>query len=407
LNRSGHLTLAVSQTPCESSSTAATVARNEFSDCSVALLMSGDNPRVLAFLAAMLATCIGGCRLDASQTDYSGLNPRSPADGASIPIVEPDLDATSEASDVSAPDSTGAAGDEAPADAPTAQSDGSASGDSLPGCGAARPDISGIVNADGLAIGPDGTIYFTQEGATTGWIGRLRPGDALPDPTWVTVPGAIRLLGLAIDPRGERLYVVAESGGQAINFVELGGIDPPSLQVLVAGLMVPNEAVVGPDGAVYFSDSGDGHIHRVSPEGTTTIVTASAILGPNGPAGLAFGNQGQLYVGVSPDGPIYRLNLADGVETSRARFGDLVAWGNGLVVDRAGSLYVSTYSRVGQGRVWRVPENGLGATVVLTGASFGSMAFGRGALDCLDLYVAALVGPVQRLRTDAAASPTF
>jgi len=200
--------------------------------------------------------------------------------------------------------------------------------------------------------------------------------------------------------------VVAESG-QAISFVELGAMDPPSLQVLVAGLMVPNEAVVGPDGAVYFSDSGDGHIHRVSPDGITSIVTASAILGPSGPAGLAFGNHGELYVGVSPDGPIYRINLVNGVETSRARFGDVVAWGNGLVVDSAGSLYVSTYSSLGQARVWRVPANGLGATVVLTGASFGSMAFGRGALDCLDLYVAVLAGPLQRLRTDAGASPTL
>jgi sugar lactone lactonase YvrE len=360
-------------------------------------------PRVLAFLA-MLA-CIGGCRLDASQTDYPGVNPQSPPDGATIPIVKPDLDAGPGPSDVRAPDSRGATGDDAPADATTARADGSGGGDSLPaGCGAARPDISRIVNTDGLAIGPDGTIYFTQANATTGWIGRLRPGDALPDPTWITVPGGTRLLGLAVDARGERLYVVSEPG-HAINFVELGGIDPPSLQVLVTGLLQPNDAVVGPDGAIYFSDKGDGRIHSVSPDGITRIVTSVAI--PGSPAGLAFGNQGELYVGVSPDGPIYQLNLLDGVEMNRARFGDLVAWGNGLVVDRAGRLYVSTYSQVGQGRVWRAPASGLGATVVLTGTGFGSMAFGRGALDCLDLYVAVPIGPLQRIRTDAPAPPSL
>jgi sugar lactone lactonase YvrE len=171
----------------------------------------------------------------------------------------------------------------------------------------------------------------------------------------------------------------------------------------VTGLLVPNDAVVGPDGAVYFSDQGDGRIHGVSPDGITRIVTPVPI--PGGPAGLAFGNQGELYVGVSTDGPIYRLNLVDGVEMSRARFGALIAWANGLAVDPAGHLYVSTYSLLGQGQVWRVPANGLEATIILTGASFGSMAFGRGALDCLDLYVAVPVGPLQRLRADAPAPP--
>jgi len=366
----------------------------------------GSDPRVLAVLA-MLATFIGGCRLDASQTDYAGVNPQSPPDGASIPIVKPDLDASPEPSDGPAPDSTGATGDVAPADATIARSDGSASEVSLPAaCGVSRPDISRIVNTDGLAIGPDGTIYFTQANATTGWIGRLRPGDVLPDSTWVTVPGGFLLYGLAVDARGERLYVLSNSG-HAIDFVDLGGIDRPSLQVLATGLLQPNEVVVGPDGAVYFSEKGDGRIHRVLPDGTMGIVTPGAIPGPSTPAGLAFGNQGELYVGVSPDGPVYRLDVIDGVETSRAPFGDLVAWSNGLVVDSAGRLYVSTYSSLGQGRVWRVPANGLGATVVLTGAGFGSMAFGRGALDCVDLYVAVPFGPLQRIRTDLAAPPSL
>jgi sugar lactone lactonase YvrE len=340
------------------------------------------------------------------------VNPPAPADAASIPIVRPDVDASPQPSDASpqprdgsASDPTDARVDQAPADATIARSDGSASGDSLPaGCGASRPDISRIVNTDGLAIGPDGTIYFTQASATTGWIGRLRPGDALPDSTWLDVPGGTLLFGLAVDARGERLYVVSSSG-HAINFVDLGGIDPPSLQVLVTGLLQPNEAVVGPDGAVYFTDKGDARIHRVSPDGITSIVTPGAI--PGSPAGLAFGNQGELYVGVSPDGPIYQLNLLDGVEVNRVRFGDLVAWGNGLVVDRAGRLYVSTYSLLGQGRVWRVPASGLGATAVLSGAGFGSMAFGRGALDCLDLYVAVPFGPLQRIRTDVADPPSL
>jgi sugar lactone lactonase YvrE len=372
----------------------------------------GSDPGVWTCLA-MLATCAGACRLEVAETvpGAPGPDAESPADGRVSPVVGSGAgDGSPRPSDAAAPDltdgMTGAADDRAPVDATSAQLDTSASADSLPaGCGTSRPDISGIVSSDGLAIGPDGTIYFTQIDDTTGWVGRLRPEDALSNPTWVTIPGGNRLFGLAITPRGERLYVVSESG-HAIHFIDLGASATPTLQVLVANLIQPNDVVVGPDGAIYYSEQGDGRIHSVSPDGIMRVVTPDPIPGSTGPAGLAFGNQGELYVGVSSeDGPIYQFRLLDGVEMSRSRFGNALAWANALLVDRAGSLYVATYSLVAQGRVGRLPASGQGETILLQGTSFSSMAFGRGALDCLDLYVTTLAGPLQRIRTDPATPP--
>jgi hypothetical protein len=46
-----------------------------------------------------------------------------------------------------------------------------------------------------------------------------------------------------------------------------------------------------------------------------------------------------------------------------------------------------------------VVEDESAAIQVAGGASFGGMAFGRGALDCRDLYVAVPTGPLLRLTT--------
>ena len=44
-------------------------------------------------------------------------------------------------------------------------------------CGAARPGLESIGNAEGLVIAPDGTIYFSQPfvGPNTNYLGRYRP----------------------------------------------------------------------------------------------------------------------------------------------------------------------------------------------------------------------------------------
>src|SRR5262245_29634934 len=64
---------------------------------------------------------------------------------------------------------------------PVDASGGSDSGTAMVACGTERPNIAGINGSEGLVIGADGAIYFSQARA----VGRLRPGAASqPEKGW-------------------------------------------------------------------------------------------------------------------------------------------------------------------------------------------------------------------------------
>jgi streptogramin lyase len=271
-------------------------------------------------------------------------------------------------------------------------------------CGNQRPDIAGISGADGLAIGGEGTIYFTQQPAgPDGWVGRLQPG-AAPEPRWARIPGSAQSLwGLATDGRRQRLYV-ASASNQAIFWLDLS-VDPPSLHQLVTGLSAPNDVAVDRAGNVYFSSRGDKHVHRVAPAGVASVVTRSPIPGQYSPAGLAFGPAGELFVG-SASGPLLRIDLTDGIETQRVAHGDYTGWANGIAVDARGRLYVGGYGQSGnQPGFVRIDGSDAQPVSLQPGARFSSMAFGRGALDCRDLYLAVSNGELRRIQTDTPGLP--
>ena len=258
------------------------------------------------------------------------------------------------------------------------------------------------MNADGLAIAPDGTIYYTRAGQPEAWVGRLRPGGA-PASTWVRIPGpGVRLWGLALDSRRNRLFVAAGSA-QTIFQVDLS-LEPPAVRPLIDGLMLPNDLAVDGEGNVYFSERGDGKIHRVTPAGARNEVTPSSLGPQNSPGGLAFGPDGALYAGTF-NGPIMRIELAGGVERSRAPWGDFMDRANGLAFDARGRLYVGTFSPTDDALLVRIDDGEGGPVEIQEGPHFSSMAFGRGALDCRDLYVALPSGPMRRIETDTPGSP--
>jgi hypothetical protein len=273
------------------------------------------------------------------------------------------------------------------------------------GCGQQRPDVSQIQGADGLAIAPDGTIYYTQGAATAageGFVGRMRPGEAA-EPRWLPIPLGAQLWGLALDEARQRLYVLAATS-KSIHHVDVSqpGAAAGPLATLATGLESPNDIAVGPDGHVYYSAQTDRNIYRLSPTGARSMVTTSPTHARLAPSGVAFAPDGTLLVGNAGVGPILRLTLAGGVEQSRRPHGHLHTWANGMVEDSRGRLYVVTYSPTSEGRVLLITEDESTAIQVAAGASFGSLAFGRGALDCRDLYIAAPSGPLLRLTTDAA-----
>jgi sugar lactone lactonase YvrE len=269
-------------------------------------------------------------------------------------------------------------------------------------CGTQRPDIDGLTNVDGLAIAPDGTIYYTRAGEPEALVGRLEPGGA-PASSWVRIPAdGARLWGLALDSRRNRLFVAA-GGAQAIFQVDLSA-EPPAVRPLLEGLMVPNDLAIDSAGNVYFSERGDGKIHRVTPAGARNEVTPTSIGRQNSPGGLAFGLDGALYAGTF-NGPIMRIELDGGVERSRAPWGAFSDRANGLAFDARGRLYVGTFSSTDEARLVRIDDSEGDPVEIQSGPHFSSLAFGRGALDCRDLYVAVPSGPMRRIQTDAPGAP--
>jgi sugar lactone lactonase YvrE len=278
--------------------------------------------------------------------------------------------------------------------------DGNGGPDTMAACGVAEPDISAIEGSDGLAVAPDGTLFFSSDDRTDGFVGRMLPGQA-PRPDWLRLAGAPITTGLAFDAARKRLYVASVTQAAILSF-DLNGASPVRT-TLIGGLTDLNDLALDGAGNVYFTLQSDGHVHRASPAGVAQQVTSTRLGDPDMqqfPAALAFGPDGALFVGLKNGGPITRLTLVSGVEDARATFGSFRGWANGLAFDSSGRLYVGVWSNTADTRLVRVAADGSNPIDLLTDGRYSGVAFGRGFLDCRDLYVAQPYGPLRRLRTD-------
>lgn len=136
----------------------------------------------------------------------------------------------------------------------------------------------------GLAVAPNGTVYLLD-------TGRNQILERSPSGGFQVVAGT-----------GQRGF--AGDGGPAIDAVLN---------------LEPNSAVViASDGALFFSDSGNGRVREVEPDGTMETVAGGgpmllgtapvsalqASFGGEGPTGLAIGPDGDLYIGATA---VYQL----------------------------------------------------------------------------------------------------
>lgn len=110
----------------------------------------------------------------------------------------------------------------------------------------------------GITVGPDGSIWFTEKNA--GRIGRMTPA------------------------------------GQ---FTEYAIPDPRGMHRLASGAPVPQDIVAGPEGAMWFTDPGDGSIGRVTQSGEVTEYpvphSGLAATEPVLPDAITVGPEGDLW----------------------------------------------------------------------------------------------------------------
>lgn len=242
-------------------------------------------------------------------------------------------------------------------------------------CGTARPTVTGTRSSEGLTIGPDGTIYYSQPSA----IGRITP-DGMRDNAWAPITGASTIWGIALDVSRQRLYV-GSPVTRAIHLVDFSS-GTPTVSMFYANAGQPNGLTIAADGTLYYSDFGGGHVYSLTPDGTRTRVTASTIAQANG---VAFYN-GSLYVDSYGRGVLWRLTLANGTEMAREMVATGLGSPDGLAFDSAGAAYVTDNAG---GRLLRVAPGATEPEELMSGLSAAAnVEFGAGVLSCTDLYIA-------------------
>ncbi|MBF0138028.1 MAG: hypothetical protein HQL65_17485, partial [Magnetococcales bacterium] len=265
----------------------------------------------------------------------------------------------------------------------------------------------------GIAVGPDGSIYFTENPDTAhNRVRRIGPDGIVTTFAGTGVAGfsgdggpatAAKLnmpQGLAVGPDGS-VYIADEENyrvrrvdpnGIITTFAGKGrtggwyfaGDNGPAVE---AYLTVPSDVAVSSDGTVYIADSYNFRIRKVTPDGIITTVAGNGTrkVGSDGTPALqsglfnpnlvAVGQDGSIFIGdsqvykVGPDGRIsryaggsnYGYGGGDGGPAPLAR---LQAFGMDVMSD--GNLLVSDRFNIG---IRRVGSNGIITTLAGNGAA--------------------------------------
>jgi gluconolactonase len=229
------------------------------------------------------------------------------------------------------------------------------------------------------------------------WAPGLRAASIFLEPSGGTETKGFREPGSnGLKPGGRDRLLVADSGNRAIVLLNLRTKAKRLIAQRFEGkrLNSPNDLVVGPDGAIWFTDPPYGlegiedsplkeqsanRVYRLGPDGKVTAVE-SQIRFPNG---IAFSPDGRtLYV--SNSDPKNAVILAwdvsrDGMVTHRRIFADMTALAakglpglpDGMTVDERGNLWAT-----GPGGIHVLAPDGRELGLISTGAAISNCVFG-------------------------------
>jgi sugar lactone lactonase YvrE len=261
-------------------------------------------------------------------------------------------------------------------------------------CATATPasfDMSMFGRAEGLVIGPDGTVYFSDFDKH---VMRYAPPYAAGlERTWATVENGW-IFGVMLDPKRKVIYAGSRSPrgmttpAPAVYRIDV--TDPTKVTMFALAESGINGLTMGDDGSLFYADQccsptapnpEGGHLYRVTPDGVKTRITKTPI---DNADGIAFGPDKALYVipYLSAGCPVTRLTLdADFKETARETYVDLAADGgkngDGIAFDKDGNMYLTAAGLYKVGKDKKVTK--------LSAIGGANIEFGAGALACHDL----------------------
>lgn len=197
----------------------------------------------------------------------------------------------------------------------------------------------------------EGDLVFSDIPANTIHRYLPRDGDAnTGDVTELRMPSNMSN-GLAIDAAGALL--AAEHGSRSVT----RGDTPLAERFETKRLNSPNDLVIARDGSIYFTDPPFGisdnqreldfmGVFRIAPDGRLTAERRGAL--SERPNGIGLSPDGRtLYVADSGTGEVSQFAVAaDGTLGPRAPFVDTAGGADGLTLDAAGNVFVTTTAGV-------------------------------------------------------------
>lgn len=231
----------------------------------------------------------------------------------------------------------------------------------IPGATVTPLAVSGSANPVRLAAGPDGNVWFIDEGTKA--VGKLTMSGSTA--TTTTYPIVL--------PAGQAVFNGARAiagGPDAVWFVvqgcsnsscanataDLGRITPDGTMSIIPISGANNSAdrmVIGPDGNIWYSDSSNNAIVRVTPQGSaTTFATTrsphSLVVGPD--QNIWFG-EGLLMGRITTSGAITEFPVAGADVLTVGPDGNLWYANQSLIPDKIGRL-----TTTGQETLFTLPE---------------------------------------------------
>jgi gluconolactonase len=209
------------------------------------------------------------------------------------------------------------------------------------------PLADGLDHPEGIAAGPDGTVYA---GGEAGQVYRVDDGSAVE----IGSTGGF-LYGVALDA-DDNVYVCDCGRAQVARVTPRGEVSTYSTGTAERPLRVPNFAAFSDDGSMYVTDSGDwrgddGVVFRIAPDGSAEVWSEEPVGFPNGCCLTANGDA--LLVVETTKSRLVRIAIR---EDGSAGAIDVVAelpgsLPDGIALANDGTMFVGCWR---PDRVWRV-----------------------------------------------------